>query len=75
MQFDLDDELRKTEEDKNTAASALLKVGFTEEQLEQLSRYVHASIAHRQYSILKAGREIRSESAFQPGAFQSKIVR
>lgn len=84
MQIDLEQELRRTEEDMSIAASSLRDAGFTEEQMEQLGRYVHAAIAHNHYAILKAGREVRaeataqdfkSESAFQPGAFQTKVVR
>ncbi len=47
------------------AEFALLKAGFTEEQLEHISKYVYFAIAHSQYSILKADREIRSEATFQ----------
>ena len=74
MSIDVDEELLKVEEDVNTAASALRKTGFTQEQLEQLEKFVYALIAHSQYSIIKAKRAISSESAMSPGEFQSKVL-
>jgi len=65
MEIDLDAELQKTAEDMEIAKDSLIKAGFTQEQMEQLGVYLHATIAHNQYSILKARREIKAEAAFQ----------
>ena len=65
MAIDVDGELQKAAENMEVAMESLMKAGFTQEQLDHLSRYVQAAIAHSHWSIAKAGREIRSEAAFQ----------
>jgi len=74
MDIDVDGELQKAEDVMKDAKSALLASGFTEEQLENLSRYVRAGIAHSHYAVAKANREIKSESACDPGTFQLRVL-
>ena len=74
MTINLDEEMQKAEENMQEALETLVEEGFTKKQVEHLARYVAASIVRSQYAILKANPEIKSESAFQPGAFQSKVL-
>jgi hypothetical protein len=71
----VEEEIRKAEDSIDAAKAALLASGFTTEQIEQLGRFVMSSIALIQYGIMKADKDIKSESAFQPGSFQTKVVR
>ena len=75
-EYDLDEEIQEAAENMQEALENLLQEGFTEKQVEHLGRYVAAAIVHSQYVILRANREIKSESesACQPGAFQSKVL-
>jgi Holliday junction resolvasome RuvABC DNA-binding subunit len=74
MSVNLEEEINNAQADIQNATNALLKLGFTEEQMEQLARSVHARIALIQYGILKADKDIKRESAFQPGQFQTKVL-
>jgi hypothetical protein len=74
MSIDLKEEIEKAQSDIKNATNALLKLGFTEEQMDQLGRFVHARIALVQYGILKADKDIKRESALQPGGFQTKVL-
>jgi hypothetical protein len=68
------EEVKEAQESIEEARSALLASGFTAEQMEQLGKFVLASISLVQYAILEAAQDIKSESAFQPGAFQTKVL-
>jgi hypothetical protein len=72
---DLDEEIQKAKESIEESRSALLKSGFTAEQMEQLGKFVLASVSLIQYGIVRADKDIKGESAFQPGSFQTKVVR
>jgi hypothetical protein len=74
MTISLDDDIQKSAGDRQEALETLLEEGFTKKQVEHLARYVAASILHNQLVILKTNREIKSESACQPGAFQTKVL-
>ena len=73
-EHDLDEEIQKAEESMQEALVTLLEEGFTEKQVEYLARYVAASIVRSQFAILKANRDIQRESAFEPGAFQTRVL-
>ena len=75
-EYDLDKEIQEAAENMHEALEILMNEGFIQKQVEHLARYVAAAIIHSQYAILRANREIRSESesARQPGAFQTKVL-
>lgn len=74
MSADGDEEIRKCRESIAESKDALLASGFTAEQVEHLGKFVLASIGLIQYEIVKAGEDIKSESAFRPGEFQTKVL-
>ncbi len=73
--MNLEGEIQKAEESIAEAKAALLESGITAEQMEHLGKFVLASIALTQYHIANAAQNIKSESAFQPGSFQTKVLR
>jgi hypothetical protein len=73
-EYDLDEDIQKAAEDMQEALQTLVNEGFTKKQVEHLAKYVAASILRNQCAILKANREIKGESACQPGAFQTKVL-
>jgi hypothetical protein len=74
MSVNLDEEIENAKESIEEAKHTLLASGITAEQMEQLGKFVGASILLIQYGILKGGKAITSESAFQPGEFQTKVL-
>ena len=65
MDIDVNEELQKAAGNMHESAAALLKAGFTKEQLEHLSKYVQSTIRHSHWTIAKARSETTEETAFQ----------
>jgi hypothetical protein len=72
--MNINEEIQNAKDSIVASRSALLDSGITDDQMEQLGRFVHASIALIQYGIMKAAQDIKIESAFQPGSFQTKVL-
>jgi Holliday junction resolvasome RuvABC DNA-binding subunit len=52
--INIDEELKKATKAMNDATEALLNLGFSEDQWEQISKYIAFAIIHGQWQYAKA---------------------
>jgi hypothetical protein len=67
MSFNLDEEIEKSAQDMQDTVSALIELGFPEDQWVLIGKYVAQAITHSQWVLAKVNHEIRKEDTFQRG--------